>query len=200
MTLLYFLCFINFRSWSALHLLQACHPSRWLRPPLRHVSHASSGHLQRWVWPSSSFCSCRVQMGGHIAPESVPEFALVPVSNTFLIHSSGNQVNYVRMVMTPLWRVLTNQDRLLLKHQLCPPFPVWMITTLILRTCNLTTIECGRWGHVTNEGEVARRSSWAFKLLALCLNINNNNWMGSTSQLVFLISAACPSQDLRLTA
>ncbi len=33
------------------------------------------------------------------------------------------------------------------------------ITTLILRTCTLTTIACGRRSLVTNYGEVARRSS-----------------------------------------
>ncbi len=50
-----------------------------------------------------------------------------------------------------------------------------MITTLLLRTCNLTTIACGRWSPVINQGEVARRSCWTFKLLALCLSNNNNH-------------------------
>ncbi len=49
------------------------------------------------------------------------------------------------------------------------------ITTLLLRTCNLTTIACGRWSLVTIQGEVARRSCLAFEFLALCLNNNNNN-------------------------
>ncbi len=48
------------------------------------------------------------------------------------------------------------------------------ITTLPLRTCNLTTITCDSWGLVTNQGEEARHISWAFKLLALCLNNTNN--------------------------
>ncbi len=39
------------------------------------------------------------------------------------------------------------------------------ITTLILSTCNLTTIVYGRWSLVANQGEVASRSAWAFKLL-----------------------------------
>ncbi len=50
------------------------------------------------------------------------------------------------------------------------------------RTCNLTTSACGRWSLVTNQGEAARCSSWAFKLLALCLSNNNNN---STSAMVY---------------
>ncbi len=33
------------------------------------------------------------------------------------------------------------------------------ITALLLRTCNLTIIACGRWSIVINWGEVARRSS-----------------------------------------
>ncbi len=48
------------------------------------------------------------------------------------------------------------------------------ITTLLIRTCNLTTIAWGRWSLVTNQGEVASCSSWPFQLLVLCLNNNNN--------------------------
>ncbi len=47
----------------------------------------------------------------------------------------------------------TDKDRLLLKRQLSPPFP------LLLRACNLTTIACGRWSLVTNRGEEDRHSS-----------------------------------------
>ncbi len=49
------------------------------------------------------------------------------------------------------------------------------ITALILRTCTLTTMARGRWSLVTNVDEVARGSSVASKLLALCLNSYNNN-------------------------
>ncbi len=49
------------------------------------------------------------------------------------------------------------------------------ITALILRTCNLTTIACGRRSLVTNQGEVAWHFSWAIEFLALCLNNNNIN-------------------------
>ncbi len=40
-----------------------------------------------------------------------------------------------------------------------PIVPGVRITTLILRTYNLTTIACGRWSLVTSYGEVARLSS-----------------------------------------
>ncbi len=56
----------------------------------------------------------------------------------------------------------TDKDRLLVKNQLSP--------SLILHTCNLTIIVCGRWSLVINYGDVAMRSSLAFKRLALCLN------------------------------
>ncbi len=45
---------------------------------------------------------------------------------------------------------------------------------VILHTCNLTTITYGRWSLVPKSDEVARRSPWAFKLLALCLNNMGN--------------------------
>ncbi len=53
--------------------------------------------------------------------------------------------------------------------------------------CSLTSIACGRWSLVTNWGEVARRSSWAFKLLELCL-YNNNNWWAATNLIVPTVS------------
>ncbi len=49
------------------------------------------------------------------------------------------------------------------------------IITLLLRTCNLIAIACGRWSLVNNKSELARRSSWAFQLLALCLSYNTNS-------------------------
>ncbi len=56
----------------------------------------------------------------------------------------------------------TDEDRLLLKNQLCP--------SLILHTCNLTIITCGRWSLVINYADVAMSSSLAFKRLMLCIN------------------------------
>ncbi len=63
-------------------------------------------------------------------------------------------------LMASSWRENpTDNDRLLLKHQIEPAVSGVRITTLTLRTCNLTTIACGRWSLVANYGEVSRRSS-----------------------------------------
>ncbi len=65
-----------------------------------------------------------------------------------------------------------DKDRLLLKHQLCPPLPVWgWWQRLFNELATFLPVQAAD----ANLGEVARRSSWAIELLALCLNTNNNN-------------------------
>ncbi len=59
-----------------------------------------------------------------------------------------------------------DKDALLLRHGINPSCGGRI--TLILHTCNLSYIACGRLGLVTNQGAVARRSSWALAVLALC--------------------------------
>ncbi len=81
------------------------------------------------------------------------------------------QVNNVRMVVNPLWRGPGNIHGFVLDGKSYPqrqstaqaPTVTTVsgvrVTILLLRTCNLTTIACGRWSLVTNYGEVAKRSS-----------------------------------------
>ncbi len=75
------------------------------------------------------------------------------------------------MVVSPLWRGLGNIHGFVLDVKsyrqgkataqtptVTAVFGV-IITALLLYTCNLTNIACGKWSLVTNQGEVARRSS-----------------------------------------
>ncbi len=69
---------------------------------------------------------------------------------------------------------LTDNDRLLLKHQIKSAVSGVGITTSALCKCNLTNIACGRWRLVTDKGEVSRLSSCAVEVLEPCLNNSNN--------------------------
>ncbi len=63
---------------------------------------------------------------------------------------------------------------------------------LILRTCNLATIACGRCSLVTNKGEVVQLYSWPFKLSPLYLN-NKNSGSCAATNLLFLTIALSKS-------
>ncbi len=66
---------------------------------------------------------------------------------------------------------------------------------MILRTCNLTVIACGRWSLVTNQSEVRG----AFKHLAPLLNSDNNSFGVQLKRLHILPNLYIPFSNVSLS-
>ncbi len=88
-----------------------------------------------------------------------------------LLPVKGTSKN-VRLVVSPLWRGQRNKWATAQTLNELAVSDMRITASAVLCTCSLTTIACGWWSLVTNQGEVARRfseqlSSWRYALTTI---------------------------------